>query len=163
MAQREVLKELARQVRGDTLKVLHGTPLDRLTWAPTGTSNHILWHAGHALWLQDLMCVELLSGQSELPEGWAAAFGGQSQPADVREWPSVERTYKLLEAQILRMFELLDQASDEILHHFPEKKLSNRLTVLGWIVHGLHDEAKHNGEMYLLWKLCQTESTRAIR
>lgn len=62
MAHGDVLKELARQVRGDTLQVFDATQDDWLTWAPPGTSNHILWHAGHAVWLQDLMCVELLSG-----------------------------------------------------------------------------------------------------
>ena len=27
------------------------------------------------------------------------------------------------------------------------------LRLRGWLLHGLHDEAKHSGEMYLLWKL----------
>jgi hypothetical protein len=28
-----------------------------------------------------------------------------------------------------------------------------------WIIHGWHDEAKHSGEMLLLLKLCQRESS----
>ena len=64
-----VLAELAREVRGDTLRILAATGDAELTWAPTGTTNHILWHAGHALWLQDALCVRLLTGHSELPEG----------------------------------------------------------------------------------------------
>ena len=30
-----------------------------------------------------------------------------------------------------------------------------------WIIHGLHDEAKHSGEMYLLWKMCRLQQERA--
>jgi hypothetical protein len=31
---------------------------------------------------------------------------------------------------------------------------------LGWILHGLHDEAKRKGEMHLLWKLNQQQIGR---
>ena len=153
MVQSEVLKELARQVRGDTLQGLDATPADRLTWAPPGTSNHILWHAGHGLWLQDLMCVKLLSGQSELPEGWAKTFGGNSQPGTIREWPSRDEVRSRLQSQLGRMLELLDGTTDDVLSDTPTSFRHKRSNV-GWIIHGLHDEAKHNGEMYLLWKLC---------
>jgi hypothetical protein len=61
-----VIQELARQVRRDTLQLIETTPEDRLTWAPPGTSNHILWHAGHSLWLQGVICLELLTDNSEL-------------------------------------------------------------------------------------------------
>ena len=43
------LAEMARQVRGDTLRLLAAAPEASLLFAPPGTSNHILWHAGHAL------------------------------------------------------------------------------------------------------------------
>lgn len=154
MEQCEALKELVRQVRGDTLQVLDAAQADWLTWAPPGTSNHILWHAGHALWLQDLMCVELLSGRSELSEGWVVTFGANSQPGTIHEWPSRGEVRSLLQAQLGRMLELLDETPDELLSETPTRFRDNR-TTLGWIVHGLHDEAKHNGEMYLLWKLCR--------
>ena len=157
MAYADVLKELARQVRRDTLRVLDGSQPDWLTWSPEGTSNHILWHAGHALWLQDLMCVELLSGQSELPAGWAAKFGAKSRPAAVEVWPSRDAVRRELIAQFDRMQELLDETTDEVLSETP-LNFVNKRTILGWIVHGLHDEAKHNGEMYLLWKLCRSRA-----
>ena len=41
MSHGEVLIELARQVRGDTLQVLDAAQADWLTWSPKGTSNHI--------------------------------------------------------------------------------------------------------------------------
>ncbi len=65
MSKAEVVQELAREVRRDTLKILAATDNSCNTWAPTGTSNHILWHAGHAAWLQDLMCIEPITGKSE--------------------------------------------------------------------------------------------------
>ena len=81
----EVLIELAREVRRDTLQILNAADPSWLTWTPPHTSNHILWHAGHALWLQDLMCVEPLSGKTELPTGWADHFGMNSQPSETKE------------------------------------------------------------------------------
>ena len=152
----EVLTELARQVRGSTLQVLDATQADWLTWSPEGTSNHILWHAGHALWLQDLLCVELLTGRSELPEGWAAMFGASSQPSANNEWPSRDEVRSQLQAQLSRVLELLDRTSEDVLSQTPNTFRDTR-TNLGWIIHGLHDEAKHNGEMYLLWKLLQVD------
>ena len=69
------LTELVRQVRSGTLEILAAADERWLTWAPPGTSNHILWHAGHALWLGDVLGVELITGQSELPPGWPETFG----------------------------------------------------------------------------------------
>jgi len=150
----EVLTELARQVRGGTLQVLDGAKADWLTWSPEGTSNHILWHAGHAVWLQDLLCVELLTGRSELPKGWASMFGARSQPGAIKDWPSRDEVSSLLRSQLGRMLEVLQRTPEEVLLQTPTKFRDTR-TTLGWISHGFHDEAKHNGEMYLLWKLCR--------
>lgn len=150
----EVLTELARQVRGGTLQVLDAAKVEWLTWSPKGTSNHILWHAGHAVWLQDLLCVELITGRSELPEGWASVFGARSQPGAIKEWPARDKVGSLLRAQLARVLELLERVPEDFLLQTPDRFKTTR-TNLGWIIHGLHDEAKHNGEMYLLWKLCR--------
>jgi len=69
-----------RQVRGDTLRLLEKTPDDWLTFAAAGTSNHILWHAGHALWLQDVLFIEPATERSELPKGWEETFGMDCRP-----------------------------------------------------------------------------------
>jgi len=150
----EVLTELARQVRGSTLQVLDAAQADWLTRSPEGTSNHILWHAGHALWLQDLLCVELLSGRSKLPEGWAAMFGARSEPVAIKNWPSRDKVSSFLRRQLARVLKLLERTPEDLLLRTPTRFRDTR-TNLGWIIHGLHDEAKHNGEMYLLSKLCQ--------
>ncbi len=148
------LKELALQVRKETLRFLAAVPDPWLTWAPEGTSNHILWHAGHALWLQDVLCVQPLTGQSELPDGWAKMFGANCRPvAATKDWPSREETSKLLRRQLERMLELFAEHADRLNVIGPQPAAGWEL-VRG-IIHGLHDEAKHQGEMYLLMKLCR--------
>src|SRR5688572_4591844 len=149
-----VLSELACEVRHSTLDILMAAKPAWLTWAPPGTTNHIVWHAGHALWASDVMCVEPLSGKSELPRGWEAMFGMDSQPATTTDWPTRDEVQSLLARQLERMIELLGKATDQQLAA-RAPKLGGRYKLAGWIIHGLHDEAKHSGEMYLLWKLCQ--------
>ena len=87
------LTELVRQVRSGTLEILAAADERWLTWAPPGTSNHILWHAGHALWLGDVLGVELITGQSELPPGWPETFGMDCRPVgETNRWPSRARS-----------------------------------------------------------------------
>ena len=157
MSGSEVLKLLAQDVRQDTLQILGTADHVTLTWVPAGTSNHILWHSGHALWLQDLMCVEPLLDVSELPKGWAEMFGMNSQPTNVADWPTQHELQRLLESQLDRMLDLLHGVSDTVLSG-AAPRLGGKRNLCGWILHGLHDEAKHSGEMYLLWKTCRAAS-----
>jgi hypothetical protein len=150
------LQELARQVRGGTLQILEGTHPRWLTFAPAGTSNHVLWHAGHALWLQDLLCIELLTGTSELPAAWERKFGMNCDPvASIVDWPTRESVLGLLRRQLERIVEVLGAATDQQLARVADPR-RGPATVSDRIIHGLHDEARHSGEMYLLWKLCRT-------
>jgi hypothetical protein len=148
------LEELARQVRTCTLELLEGARESWLTWAPAGTSNHILWHAGHAVWLQDVLCIRPLTGASELPGGWSERFGSQCRPVrSTRDWPGRREVGELLRAQLQRMLELFREHGDRLSRMGPN-------TAAGWdvargVIHGLHDEARHQGEMYLLLKLCR--------
>jgi hypothetical protein len=151
------LAELARQVRGDTLQFL-GLPRPWLTWSPTGTANHILWHAGHALWLQDALTIEPLIGQSELPAGWADRFAQESQPALVVDWPESAEVLSRLERQLERILHLLSQREEFILAHAHDSPRGG-WPLLAGMIHGWHDEARHQGEMYLLFKLCRARST----
>jgi hypothetical protein len=138
------LEELARQVRRHTIELLNATPVDWLHWAPEGTSNHIIWHAGHAVWLQDVLGVQLLSGRSELPDGWAETFGSNCRPVrETEQWPSRDEIRALLQRQLERLLRLLHEASERL----AADRVAER------VIHGLHDEARHQGEMYLLLKL----------
>ena len=152
------LAELARQVRRDTLQLLMHAHPAWLTFAPPGTSNHLLWHAGHALWLQDLLCVQLLTGREELPPGWSETFGADCRPVrDTMQWPRREELQLLLQRQSSRMTQLLEATSDARLQETANPH-RGPATAAQRIIHGLHDEAKHGGEMYLLVKLCRASS-----
>ncbi len=152
------LAELARLVRGDTLRLLEAVPEAWLTWAPPGTSNHILWHAGHALWLQDALCIRRLTGTSELPDGWEETFGSNCAPvADRRDWPPRSEVHALLAAQLDRLLERFAADTQGRLAHIGPNTGGGWDLVRG-ILHGLHDEARHQGEMYLLLKLRRSRS-----
>jgi hypothetical protein len=57
-------------------------------------------------------------------------------------WPTREELHRLLSVQLDRMVEAVAAG---------ESRLDD--TLAGRIIHGLHDEARHQGEMYLLLKL----------
>ena len=147
------LEELARQVRTGTLELLRATRESWLTWAPDGTSNHLLWHAGHALWLQDVLCIQPLTRASELPDGWDKSFGAHCRPVrTTTQWPGRTEVQRLLEAQLARLLELFQREASRLTRtaDTPAQWSATR-----GIIHGLHDEARHQGEMYLLLKLCR--------
>ena len=153
---KSTLKEMVRQIRGFTRQLLATTNPDWLHFAPEGTSNHMLWHAGHALWVVDHLCVARLTGESELPTGWASKFGMDCDPvAEQTEWPELAVVLDLLTRQEARMIELIENMQPEQLVIRPD----DRRDLVGGIIHGLHDEAKHHGEMYLLHKLCKAKTS----
>jgi hypothetical protein len=127
-----------------------------LTWTPPGTSNHVLWHAGHALWVCDVLTVEPITGRSELPSGWAATFGQDSRPATTSNWPERSEVRKLLEMQLDRTLNLLDEQAASIVSRASETPSDGGWPLLAGMIHGWHDEARHQGEMYLLLKLWRT-------
>ena len=150
-----VLKDLANQVRRGTIRLLEDAPESALLFAPPATSNHIIWHAGHAVWLQDRLCIGLLSGTNELDEEWDATFGMNCRPvAETMTWPDRDALLQKLRDQHQSILNVLDAASEADFDRVaaPER---GPLTVSQRIVHGFHDEAKHCGEMYLLIKMCR--------
>lgn len=150
----ETLTELARQVREGTLQLLHAPELSWLTWTPDGTSNHLLWHAGHALWVQDALCVSPLTGLSELPSGWTELFGQNSHPAAAKSaWPEEALVRRALEMQLARILDLYIEYAETIQINAAEPLPGSGWPLLAGLIHGWHDEARHQGEMYLLHKL----------
>jgi len=158
------LAELARQVRGDTLKFLAAAPDKWLTWAPEGTSNHFLWHAGHAVWLQDVLFIEPLTGKSELPAGWAETFGMDCRPVKLTNessgWPKRTEIERRLRQQLARVVELLAKLPTGKLAVNAASSSSSR-SLVSSAIHAWHDEAKHQGEMYLLLKLQRARAEAA--
>jgi hypothetical protein len=149
------LQDLAREVRGKTIQLLHAAHPSELTWAPAGTSNHILWHAGHALWLADVLCIRPATGKRELPGGWAEMFRMGSRPASwKKEWPDKDDLLRALKVQLNRLVQVIAPLDGEQLDALPPFAHQGDTRSLGeCILHGLHDEANHQGEMYLLLKM----------
>jgi hypothetical protein len=144
---------LAYQVRDCTLKLFDATDLHALTWTPSGTVNHILWHAGHAVWVAGVLSIEPITGDSELPLGWAEKFGQHSQPAMVTDWPEGTEVHSQLETQLKRILDLLDECRAMIVAKADQTPLEGGWPPLHGMIHGWHDEARHQGEIYLLQKL----------
>lgn len=148
------LLEMLKEVRWKTLKLLEGVDdvQARFTGAE-GLNNSILWHAGHALIVvEQLGLVNAAGLKPEWPEGWFEKFSWSSKPGLVTEWPRVEEVVAKLKDQRDRLAKAIEGLSAERLDTVIGAAPRNR-TVRGEIVHGLHDEAQHQGEMYLLKKL----------
>lgn len=144
---------LLDEVRGGTLRILERVPDDATArYAPAGTSNSILWHAGHAYCVLEWLTYKPLGETPRMPAGWFEMFSWESRPAAVAAdaWPRLAQVVEELRAQHARVRNRLALLGDAQLSNTPEGAKRN---VRNSIVHGLHDEAKHSGEMYLLLKL----------
>jgi hypothetical protein len=71
-----------------------------------------------------------------------------------RDWPSRHEVIGQLNAQWLRL--------QTILAELPATRIGRNEAELtqqvSRFIHGLHDEARHQGEMYLLFKLCRARA-----
>lgn len=150
-----VLIELARQVRGRTVMILEAASESELLWSPPGLVNHMLWHAGHAAWLADALAIAAITGATELPAQWAKVFGSRGTPVgQIKDWPSRQNVASVLARQLERLVELIEALDAARLAAPPrDPALGDTRTTGGWIIHALHDEAYHSGEMRLLLKV----------
>jgi hypothetical protein len=148
----ETLLLLANEVRGKTLRLLQGVSDDEGRWAPTGLSNNIVWHAGHSLWVVEQLGVAPATGKGlELPEGWRELFAAGSKPGPGTQWPALAQVVERLQEQLTRLAGAIRGLSDERLNQIvdPARNRTLRYSIL----HGLHDEAGHQGEIWLLKKM----------
>ena len=146
----ETLVLLAEEVRSRTLWQLDGVTDEMARFAAPGLINSILWHAGHALVVVEHLALVPATGRpAALPDGWDAKFGWDSRPAAVTEWPAAAVVAAALREQMQRLTEVLAALTPEQLARVVDPPRTLRYS----IVHGLHDEAIHQGEMYLLRKM----------
>jgi hypothetical protein len=149
----ETLMLLAREVRGKTLRLLDGIP-DDLARFTGGLSNSPLWHAGHSLVTVEHLSVAPATGQPpQYPKGWFELFSWQSRPATIPRdaWPALSDVAGRLREQLERLTAAIETLKPEQLTRIvdPGKNRTLRFSIL----HGLHDEAGHQGEIHLLRKL----------
>jgi hypothetical protein len=147
------LLALLDEVREKTLSVLEGVAPAHARWAPPGLQNTILWHAGHSYVVVEHLTLEPLGRKPEVPAGWFEIFSWESRPAQVPadRWPALQDVVAQLRAQHRRLRELIAALTPAQLDA-PGGGGSGR-DVRAMIVHGLHDEARHSGEISLLRKL----------
>ena len=149
----ESLLTLANEIRGKTLRLLDGVPEDMARFTG-GLSNSPLWHAGHALMLVEHLCIMPATGAGpQYPRGWFDLFGWNSRPALIApgSWPPLADVVTLLREQLHRLTAAINALPPDRLNQTIDA-FRNR-TLRYSIVHGLHDEATHQGELYLLKKL----------
>jgi DinB superfamily len=149
----ETLLVLLDEVRGKTLRYLRGVNEEQARWSPPGLQNTILWHAGHSYILAEYLALKALGKKPQAPEGWYETFSWESRPASVPEdrWPRLAVVESALEDQHRRFRRAIRAATEERLGA-PIGGDPDR-TVRFVVVHGLHDEACHSGEILLLRKM----------
>jgi hypothetical protein len=149
----KTLLMLLDDVRGKTLNELKDLDETHARWAPPGLQNSCLWHGGHAYMVTEFLTTRALGIPARMPEGWMKMFSWESNPAHVppESWPPLAEVREALIGQHQRLRELVGGLSDEQLDA-PEKGNPSR-TVRYAILHGLHDEARHSGEISLLRKM----------
>jgi hypothetical protein len=148
----ETLKLLAREVRGKTFKILDGVSEAEARFVPPGLNNSIIWHAGHSLWVVEVLSMAAATGQpAQLPAGWVDLFNSKSKPTRETKFPPLPQVIDALRNQLERLVAAIDPLSEQQLAVMidPARNRNVRYNIL----HGLHDEANHQGEMWLLRKL----------
>ncbi len=142
----ETLLVLLDEVRGKTLRFLQGVSDPQARWSPPGLQNSILWHAGHSYILGEWLSMKALGHAPHAPEGWYEMFSWESRPESVPagRWPRLDAVAAQLVEQHRRFRQAIQDA--------PESRLADP-RVRYSVVHGLHDEACHTGEILLLRKM----------
>ena len=148
----ETLKLLAREVRGKTFKILDGVSEEAARFAPPGLNNSIIWHAGHALTVVESLSVSAATGRPpQYADGWFDLFSAKSKPTRETKFPPLAQVVEALRNQLERLVSAIDPLTPQQLAVVIDP--ARNRTVRYNILHGLHDEANHQGEMWLLKKL----------
>jgi hypothetical protein len=154
---------LLDEVRGKTVRLLETIAAENAAWAPPGLQNTILWHAGHSYFLLEWLTTKGLGQKARMPAGWYEMFSWDSLPGQIAadRWPPLSEVIAALRQQHERMRQtiggLTSQELDRLSARNPAKAV--RFDIL----HALHDEACHCGEIHLLRKLRAADGERAHR
>jgi hypothetical protein len=144
---------LLDQVRGKTLALLRSIKAEESLWVPTGLNNSVVWHAGHCYFVLESLTMRALGRKPKIPSAWERLFSWDSHPEIITAecWPHLTMIIAELESQQDRVSQLVsvlsDRQLDQPLVFAPEQ------TVRYAIIHALHDEACHCGEIHLLGKM----------
>jgi hypothetical protein len=149
---------LANEVRGKTLWLLDGVSDEMARFTAPGLANSILWHAGHALTVVEHLGVSPATGRApELSEGWFEKFGWDSRPQTVTLWPAISEVLTALRRQLPRLTAAISALSSQQLDQVVDPAYGTTLRYD--LLHSLHDEANHQGEIWLLRKMYARRSS----
>jgi hypothetical protein len=149
----KTLLMLLDDVRQKTLNELNGLDDTHARWAPPGLQNSCLWHGGHAYFVTEFLTMRALGREPSIPQGWLQMFSWESNPAHTppESWPPLDEVREALMEQHGRLRHVIGALTDAELDALePGNPLRS---VRFAIMHGLHDEARHSGEISLLRKM----------
>jgi hypothetical protein len=153
----ETLQLLAREVRGKTFRILDGVSEAEARFVPPGLNNSILWHAGHAYMVVEGLSISAATGRApQYPDGWFDLFSAKSKPTRDTKFPPLAQVIEALRNQLERLIFAIQPLTPQQLGVMIDP--ARNRTVRYNILHGLHDEANHQGEMWLLRKLQNTNA-----
>jgi hypothetical protein len=144
---------LLDEVRGKTIRLLETVATEDATWAPPGLQNTILWHAGHSYFLLEWLTIKALGQRVRVPAGWYEMFSWDSLPAEIAadRWPPLAQVIAALGEQHERIRQTIGGLTADKLDQPSARNPAK--AVRYEILHALHDEACHCGEIHLLRKL----------
>ena len=130
---------------------IHGKLVDKLDLTKVSEMDNDVLRREIRMVVEHLSIMPATGGPAAYPDGWFEKFAWKTEPAKVKEWPALAEVKAQLRSQLSRLQEAIRALSPAQLDAIadPAKGRSLRYSIL----HGLHDEAGHQGEMYLLRKL----------
>lgn len=144
---------LLDEVRARTIGILRSVRAEDSLWAPPGLHNMVVWHAGHCYFLLEHLTMRALGRKPQMPREWDQLFcwGSRPQLVSAESWPPLAAIVEQLLQQHTRIRQLIETLTDEQLDQ-PLAAASDG-TVRYAVIHALHDEACHCGEIHLLRKM----------
>jgi len=143
-----------RILREKNLNLIESVSEKNLTYIPDGFSNHIYWHAGHILTVQESLLYRRTNLEMHIPESYLKYFAKGTSPEDFDESiPKISEIIKRLTISLL-------QIEKDILKYQNEKydepvmvSFGMRLTSFADALLALpYHEAYHFGSMKMLQK-----------
>jgi len=147
----ESLILLGKEVRAKTLRLLEGLSDADARWVPAGLNNSIIWHAGHSYTVVEQLSFASAGLTPMQPEGWMESFSWKSRPTPETKYPPLAEVAAKLIDQLTRVTKLVQTLDESRLAQIVDPARGRTLRFC--ILHGWHDEANHQGEIWLLKKL----------
>ncbi|QOY34261.1 DinB family protein [Anaerobacillus isosaccharinicus] len=149
-------------IRKNTLKAFEDINEEKADYIPKGFKNNIRWHLGHLYVVQEKLAFTPLDLPMELPTEMLAFFAPGTAPEDWKTAPpTMEEIKTLLEKQIDRVYEALqDRLHEQVNHPFTTKSGLTLETVEQFLSFNLYHEGVHVSTIKALKALSELEDSR---